>query len=122
MSTRKLIEIKIRLGQDQQAQHELDEYISMMMLNQDLDAVLDYVGNLVMEYPDRVFLRDKKAAIHLELGQKSQAIEEYDKVGELLLDSGNRQGAIEAIEKILALNPSNRDQYQDLVDQLSEDN
>ncbi len=121
-STKKLIEIKIRLGQDQQAQHELDEYISMMMLNQDLDAVLDYVGNLVMEYPDRVFLRDKKAAIHLELGQKNQAIEEYDKVGEILLDSGNRQGAIEAIEKILALNPSNRDQYQDLVDQLSEDN
>ena len=121
-ATEKIIEINLRLGQDQQAKSTLDEYMSLLEVTGGEEVGSAYIEKLAEEYPDRVFIRQKKADLYQKTGQIDEAIKMYDEIGELLLDAGDRQGAIEAIEMILSLDPPNRNQYQDLIDNLkSED-
>ena len=85
----------------------------------DDQSIQSYLDKLVEEYPERIYLRQKKAELHKKYGQTDQAIQEYDQIGELLLDAGDRPGAVDAIENILALDPPNKSQYQELIKDLS---
>jgi tetratricopeptide (TPR) repeat protein len=114
----KLIELKLRLGQDQQAQIELNDYLSFMEISGEDELVLTYLDKLVDEYPERIFIRRKKAELHLKYGHNEVAIQEYDAMGELLLDAGDRKGAKEAIKAILDLDPPNKEGYQELINNL----
>jgi len=118
LATEKLIEIRLRLGQDEEAQRDIKEYLPFMEVTDDERAVQAFIERLAAEYPDRIFLRQEKAELHQKNGQIDQAIHEYDEIGELLLDAGDREGAVDAIEKILALDPPNRSQYQELIENL----
>jgi len=120
-ATEKLIEIKLRLGQDQLSNQDLDEYLSVLQLSGDEEVGQAYIQKLAGEYPDRVFLRKKNAELFQSSGQIDKAIQEYDDIGDLLLDAGDSQGAIDIIELILALDPPNKDQYQDLLENLKSD-
>ena len=120
-ATEKLIEIKLRLGQDQLSNQDLDEYLSVLQLSGDEEVGQAYIQKLAGEYPDRIFLRKKNAELFQSSGQIDKAIQEYDDIGDLLLDAGDSQGAIDIIELILALDPPNKDQYQDLLENLKSD-
>jgi len=121
-ATEKLIDIKLRLGQDQQAKDAIDEYLSFIDVTGEEGFVLAYIENLAAGYPDRIYIRQKNAELLEKSGKIDKAIQEYDDIGEALLDAGDRQGAIDAIERILTLDPPNRSEYQDLIDNLkSED-
>jgi tetratricopeptide (TPR) repeat protein len=119
LATEKLIEVRIRLGQDEQVKTELNDYISFMDVTGDEQSPQDYLKKLVVENPDRIYLRQKKAELHQKFGQIDQAIQEYDEIGDLLLEAGDRQGAIDAIEKIIALDPPNTSEYQELIENLT---
>jgi tetratricopeptide (TPR) repeat protein len=119
LATEKLIEIRLRLGQDEQAKIEISDYLSFMDVTGDEQSPQDYLDKLVAEYPDRIYLRQKKAELHLKFGQIDRAIQEYDQIGELLLEADDRQGAVDAIEKIIALDPPNKSEYQELIENLS---
>jgi tetratricopeptide (TPR) repeat protein len=116
----KLIVLKLRLGQDQQAQIELDDYLSSMDISGNNQAVLVFLEKLIDDYPDQIDFRKKKAALHSKEGQSEAAILEYDTIGEILLEAGDTQGALQAIEEILDLNPPNRDEYQGIIDTMTE--
>ena len=117
-ATEKLIELKLRLGQDQQAQIEVNDYLSFMEISGEDELVLTYLEKLVDEYPERIFIRRKKAELHLKDGQIEAAIQEYDAIGELLLDVGDREGAKQAIRAILDLDPPDKVEYQELINKL----
>jgi tetratricopeptide (TPR) repeat protein len=121
-ATEKLIDIKLRLGQDKEANNAIDEYLSFMEVTEEEGFVLAYIEKLAAGYPDRIYIRQKNAELLEKSGKIDKAIQEYDDIGEALLDAGDRQGAIDAIERILTLDPPNRSEYQDLIDNLkSED-
>jgi hypothetical protein len=46
------------------------------------------------------------------------SIEELDKIGEALLESDDRAGALKVIEEILSLDPTNAQDYQNLLNTL----
>ncbi len=117
-ATEKLIELNLRLGQDQVAQSELDEYLSIMEFSGDGQNVQSYLEKLAEEYPDRTYLRRKKAELYQQNGQVEEAIQELDVIGEVLLNAGDNEGAIQAIEAILELDPPNKADYQELISQL----
>ncbi|GAG93569.1 unnamed protein product [marine sediment metagenome] len=77
-----------------------------------------YIERLAVEYPERVYIRQKNARLYQDSGNSEKAIQEYDEIAELLLDAGDRRGAIETIEMILTLDPPNRNEYQDLIENL----
>jgi tetratricopeptide (TPR) repeat protein len=114
----KVIELKLRLGQDQQAQDELINYLSFMETNGENQAALSFIGKLVDDYPDRTYFREIKAGLFLKEGQGEAAIKEYDAIGEMLLEAGDTQGALQAIEAIINLNPPNKDEYQGIIETL----
>lgn len=117
-ATEKLIELKLRLGQDQQAQIELNDYLSFMEISGEDESSLNYLEKLVEEYPERDFIRRKKAELHIKKGQVEAAIQEYDAIGDLLLDAGDREGAKQAIMAIIELDPANKGEYQELINKL----
>jgi len=46
-------------------------------------------------------------------------IREWDRVGELLVELGDREGAKAAVRAILALNPPNAQTYQQFLERLN---
>ncbi len=119
-ATEKIIELKLRLGDDQQAQAELENYLAFMEINGNIQAALDFLEKLIQDYPERFDFREQKAKFLLKCGQSNAAIEEYDAIGEMLLEAGDTQGALRAIENIIDLNPPNKDEYQGMMESLSD--
>ena len=70
---------------------------------------------LVHENPERVSIRRRLAELYRQTGMRKQAIETLDAIGEALLESGDRSGALKVIEEILSLNPPNAVDYQNLL-------
>jgi len=73
---------------------------------------------MVEESPERIPLRRRLAELYRQTGRRREAIEEMDAIGDALLQTGDRLGAIKVIEAILALNPPNAMEYHTLLETL----
>ena len=113
-----LIDLNLRLGQQSQAIAELESYLSYMESNGRVEDLIIFLEDLLKDHEDQVFLRRALAELYQQVGRLDEAIAQLDTVGEALLNSGNRAGAIEAIKDIVAMNPSNIDDYRKLLAQL----
>ena len=113
-----LVGINFRLGREEQAVIELDNYISYLRDNNQDQVAVKFLEELAEEYPKSVSTRRRLAAMYQQLGRNEETIAELDAVGEILINSGDRLGAIRVIEMILELDPPNKVDYQRLVEQL----
>ena len=113
-----MIDLNFRLFQRPQAVAELEGYISYLETNRQGDKSLTFVEALVNEDPDRMELRRALATLYQRAGKTDQAVEQLDIVGNTLLDSGDKEGAIEAITMILTMNPPNSEQYRQVLQDL----
>ncbi len=57
-------------------------------------------------------LQRRLASLYVQSHRIKEAVEELDQIGRKLLQSGDRNGAIEIVEAIIALNPPNKVEYQ----------
>jgi len=114
-----LVVLNFRLGLETQAMTELDNYISFLIGGGQKAKAAEFLENLVLEDGSRVGLRRRLADLYVQMGKLPQAIAHYDAIGELLLDGGDRAGAVQVVEKILALNPANAGDYRQLLSQIS---
>jgi len=73
----------------------------------------------VEENPSYLLGRRRLAELFQQNGQRDDAIREWNKVGELLVAAGDREGAKAAVRAILALNPPNTQRYQQFLNRLS---
>ncbi len=113
-----LIELYFRLGQDTQAMVELDNYLAFLINADRHSDATKFLENLVHEDPNRPHVRRRLAELYKREGMKADAIAQLDAAGESLLDSGDRVGAAQVIEAILALEPDNIEDYQALLAQI----
>jgi len=113
-----LIDLNLRLGQEGQAQVELDNYLSYLVgVARDTQAI-EFLEKTVAEYPKLAFARRRLAAAYQQATRVDEAIKQWDKVGEMLLEGGDREGAKEALRAIIALNPPNAPRYRALLKKL----
>ena len=70
--------------------------------------------------PRSGWLRHRLVDLLLDLGRMEDAIRELDTLGEIQLSAGQKREAIETIERIVALEPRNVDEYRSLLAQLRE--
>ena len=70
------------------------------------------------EYPDRIPVRRRLADFYKQLGRIEDSIKQLDALGDLLLEAGDRAATIQTVEMILALNPPNKDDYEEVLKQL----
>jgi tetratricopeptide (TPR) repeat protein len=116
----RLIDLNFRLGQSSQAMAEVDNYISHLWNSGQKAQAENFLEKMVEEQPKQAPLRRRLAEIYRLSGRTSDAISQLDTAGELLMDAGDHKGAQEVILAILALNPPNSGEYQQLLAQLKE--
>jgi tetratricopeptide (TPR) repeat protein len=115
-----LIDLNFRLGQTSQALAEIDNYISHLWNNGQKAKALGFLEKMVEEQPQQAPLRRRLSEVYRISNRMEDAIAQLDTAGEILMEAGDQKGAREIITAILALNPHNKGQYQQLLAQLSE--
>ncbi len=115
---RNLVTLNLRFGNQEQAMQELDAYLVYLRSASRLKQAILYLEQLVEEYPKLIPLRQRLAHLYKESGRVNEAIEQLDFVGDQLLQAGDQQGAQRVIEEIIALEPSNKEAYQMLLNQI----
>ena len=113
-----IIQLSFRLGQEQQALAELDNYIGYLNSNNQAPRVLQFLEGLAAEYPERIPVRRRLADAYRSVGRISDAVFQLDAIGEMLLQANERNAAIQTIEAIIALDPPNKVEYVQLLEQL----
>lgn len=115
---RNLVELDIRLGLEDKANEEINNYLAILKRTNEQDKALQFLENLVREVPDRPDFHNRLAQYYYKAGRTSDAIAQLESVGELFEEAGNSDGAIQTYEAILALNPQDKPIYQDKINQL----
>ena len=113
-----IIQLNFRMTQEQQALAELDNYLAYLSSNNQHKKLIAFMSNMITEYPDNIPVRRRMADVYRQLGQLEDAILQLDAIGEMLLQAGDRAGAMQTIESIIALAPANREDYLTLLKQL----
>jgi len=113
-----LIGLNLRLGLVPQAMAELDGFVAYLLENKQYDAALQFVESLVNDNPKQAALYRRLAELYRRAGRTEDAIARLDTAGNLLMDAGDKAGAIEVVMAILALNPPNTAEYQQILAKL----
>ncbi len=117
---RQLVELNLRLGQVAQARMEMESYLTYLESMRNIPAAILFLEGLIQEHPQVTWMRKALADLYRKVGRLEDAIAQYDALGELELNAGNRAGAIEAVQAILALNPPNAEAYRAVLAQLQQ--
>jgi len=116
-----LIDLNIRLGQDNQAMSELDNYLNHLISVHRTTEALEYINAKIFENQTQPALYRRLAEIYRLLGRKEEAISQLEISKDMYLQAGNRKAAIESLITILALNPTNAKVYQRMLVDLQEE-
>jgi tetratricopeptide (TPR) repeat protein len=115
---RNLVSLLYNLEEPEQALVTTDEFISYMEASGENERLIQFLEDTVADQPERAMIHYRLAAANQKTGNDSEAIKHYDMAGELLLDLGDKAGAGEMIQKIVAMNPPEKEKYQRLLDSI----
>jgi tetratricopeptide (TPR) repeat protein len=113
-----IMRLNFRLGQEQQALSELDNFISYLSGINQQDRLAKFMEEVVEEYPDNIPVRRRLSDLYRQMGNISGAVAQLDAIGEILLQAGERGAAIQTVEMILSMDPPNKAEYQQILEQL----
>lgn len=113
-----IIETLYKLDRHKEALSELDDYLNFSKGGQNLTKAVDFLKDFVHENPDQPSLRIRLAQLYNQVGRKDDAIKQYDTLGEILLEAGDRDGAIKVVETILRLKPDEVKGYRRLLEKI----
>lgn len=108
-----------RTGRAHLGVNTLDKLVKRYLEKRKVDKALAVLEDLISSEPDSVPLRARIAQLYLNLGQRDKALENLDVLGDLQLEAGQQDAAIKTIEAILALNPTNREDYIELYREMA---
>jgi tetratricopeptide (TPR) repeat protein len=115
---KQLIELNLRMGQPDKAMSELENYITYLESQRKHDQTFAFLEDLIKEHEDQPLLKRALAAQLHAAGRTDDAVTLLDALGESLVESGNKQGAMDVINQIVLMNPSNVQDYRQLLVQL----
>jgi tetratricopeptide (TPR) repeat protein len=115
---RQLLELYMRMGQEQQAIAELDSFLTYLESNHRNEEAVPFLEDLVKEHPDQPLYRRTLAAQLHRLGRTREAVSQLDSLGESLLQAGKQKEAVDVITQILLMDPPNAQDYRQLLAQL----
>jgi tetratricopeptide (TPR) repeat protein len=116
-----LIDINVRLGQLRAALKEIDDFVKILEEKQKTKEVVQFLNELIKEHPEEIEIRKRLMDAFIRYGHTSKAIKQMDEMADRLLDKGDKRGAIEMVEAIIAMNPPNSNQYRQLLQQIKTD-
>jgi tetratricopeptide (TPR) repeat protein len=110
-----LIELNLRLSQLSQATAELESYLTYLQSSRRRKEAIAFLEDLVVDYPQEGLLRSALAEEYRQAERIPDAVTQLDALGDILLKEGDRQGAIQTIEAIMAMNPPNAAAYKTVL-------
>jgi len=113
-----LIELNLRMGQQDKALSELDNYITYLESQRKNDLIVPFLEGLAQEHDDQPILKRTLAAQLHQAGRTEEAVGILDVLGEALMERADQQGAMEVINQIVLMNPPNVEQYRQLLTQM----
>jgi len=119
ISVRKnLIDLNIRLNQSQRAGAELENFLTHLESTGRRGEAIPFFEELVNDNPQQTVLRRVLAEEYRQAKRIPEAAEQLNALGEALLNASDRNGAIQAVEAIIVMNPPNQADYQSLLAKL----
>lgn len=115
---RQLIDLYYKQHKIGEAESALD-HIMAMYQRQDPIKALDLLKELSSTYPDDMSLRQRLAVAYAQNNMNREAIAEYDALGEMQLENGLRDQAIQTVQAIIDLGPDDVEGYRRLLSQIS---
>ncbi len=115
---RDLIDLYYKLNRADQALVSLDNLLALYQRQSPPQAV-ELLKDLASGRPDDMALRQRLAGAYVQNGLIRQAIAEYDALGEMQMEHGLRDQAIQTIQAILNLKPDDPAGYRRLLAQIS---
>lgn len=113
-----IIELNLRMAQPDKALSELENYINHLESQNKNELAITFLEELVKEHEDQPLLKRTLAAQLHHMGRTTEAVTLLDVLGEILVERGDREGAIDVINQIVLMNPQNVDDYRQLLNQL----
>lgn len=113
-----LVELYLRLAQTQQAQTEVDAFISYLDNNNRTQDILPFLEKLVGEHGEITLLRRAMADQLYRSGRVTEAVAQLDIIGDKLMEAGDKAGVAGVVRQILSMNPPNAEDYRKLLSQL----
>jgi tetratricopeptide (TPR) repeat protein len=110
-----VIDLNLRLGQEEQAAKELDSYLELLVQSGRNQQALDLLEEMAREHPGKQTLHSRLADAYRAAGRTMDAIAQYDALGEIQLDAGQAEAAARTIKTILSLDPPDSEGYQELL-------
>ncbi len=107
-----LVDLNLRLADDTAAMASMGNYIAFLNRDSRQHEALESLEELLNNNPDQLAIKRSLAEQYQLVGNREKAIEAWEEVGEAMAEARNIQGAIQAYEAILSLNPGNRSEYE----------
>ena len=113
-----IIELNLRMAQPDKALSELENYINHLESQNKGELTITFLEELVKDHEEQPLLKRTLAAQLHQMGRTAEAVTLLDVLGEILVEKGDRDGAIDVINQIVLMNPQNVDEYRHLLNQL----
>lgn len=113
-----LIGLNFRMDQDATAFNELDELVALYENSGRRSQAIEFLKELIVEWPDKLELNRHLAHIYSHDGRKSLAVQQLDTLADGLLSAERRPEAIATLQEIIALEPDNVAEYREALRQL----
>ncbi len=114
----RLVELNYRLGNPSIAVQMLDRRIRQLQNQGETGRCVEFLEQLIETLPEEPELLQRLGQVYQMAGEREKAVATLDKAGELLLQQGRREDAIQVIQQIIRLNPPQVEQYRQLLDRI----
>ncbi|GAB1471303.1 hypothetical protein MASR2M66_21810 [Chloroflexota bacterium] len=117
---KQLIELNMRMGQQDRAMGELESYLTHLENQNKHELALIFLEELIRDHENEPLLKRTLAALLQRMGRIAEATPILDQLGEDLIQRGDKQGALDVINQIILMNPPNVQEYRALLNQMRE--
>lgn len=118
---KQIVQLNLRLNDFQKAAAELENFITYLQSTGQRQKAIPFLEDLLAENPKQPVLMRALAEEYRQADRIEDAVAQLDALGELLLEAGNRAGAIQVIEAIIAMRPPNVADYVRVLKQLEQE-
>jgi tetratricopeptide (TPR) repeat protein len=113
-----LFDLYQKQGQIPQALAELGDLVKYYEAKEQPQKALSILKDAIQLRPQEMSLRALLARVYAQHGMKREAIAELDALGEMQLEAGLRDEAVQTVEQIIALEPANVEAYRQLLEHI----
>lgn len=111
----RIIDLNLRLGRDQAALVEADQYVALLETKNQPAAAAGFLIALTDEHPDNLEFRRRLVNLYHRGHRVTEAIEQLDWLADHFAQNGDNAKAAVMVQEIIALDPPNKAGYQKVL-------